>query len=90
MGALTITYTILGVPHNDDSIMGPKNPILIIEAPTLPGQQFARTFADRSSKPASPVNPFPSNLSAISESLEQIYSARPRHAKTSRPDKPKT
>ena len=35
MGALIITYTILGVPYYNCSIMGPKNPILIIEAPIV-------------------------------------------------------
>ena len=35
MGALIITYIILGVPYYKYSIMGPKTPILIIKAPTL-------------------------------------------------------
>ena len=30
-----ITYTILGVPYSNYSIMHPQNPILIIWAPTL-------------------------------------------------------
>ena len=37
IGALIITYTILGPPSYNYSIMGPKTPILIIKAPILPG-----------------------------------------------------
>ena len=37
IGALTSTYTILGVPSYNDSIMGPQNPILIIKGPILRG-----------------------------------------------------
>ena len=33
--ALIITYTILGVPYYDYSILGPQNSILIIKAPIL-------------------------------------------------------
>ena len=35
IGALTIRIRVLGVPHYDDSIIGPPNPIRIIKAPTL-------------------------------------------------------
>ena len=33
IGALAITYTILGVPYCNYSIMGPQNLILIMKAP---------------------------------------------------------
>ena len=35
MGALRITYTILGVPYYNYGINGPQRPVLIIKAPVV-------------------------------------------------------
>ena len=37
IGALIITYTIVGAPYYNYSIIYPPNPILIVMAPILPG-----------------------------------------------------
>ena len=46
IGALIITYIILGVPYYKYILLGPHKPILIIKAPmvTLPSTSWASGF----------------------------------------------
>ena len=42
IGALMITYTILGFPYYGEKYNAPQNPVLIIKAPTASGPAMLR------------------------------------------------